>query len=93
MPIYDYQCMGECGTVENVTAHMDEPYLTCPKCGRAPAKRLFSPPTSKHIGDLEPYLDENMGPTPVWITSRAHKAEELKRRGLIMKRSIGDGTR
>ena len=91
MPNYDYSCEN-CGTVE-AFAHMDDIFIECPKCGKAPAKRLFSPPAAKPILDIEPYWDENMDSTPVYITSRRQKADELKKRGLVMKRGIGDGYR
>lgn len=89
MPRYDYECP-RCGTIEDVITGMNEIFISCPKCNKEAAKRLFSPPVSKPVCDIEPYWDENITGTPVYITSRAHKAEVLKQHGLKMRKGISD---
>lgn len=82
MAIYDYQC-AVCGLIPDVIAHIADEQIVCPTCG-AFARRLFSPP-SAIICDIDPYVDENLGQGGMYITSRQHKREVLKRSGLVQK--------
>ena len=41
MPIYEYECSGDCGVIEEIQNISDEPLTKCPKCG-SPCKRLIS---------------------------------------------------
>lgn len=88
MPNYDYQC-SSCGTVEERYAHIDEIMVVC-SCG-ALMTRLFSPP-AHIICDIEPYWDDHISQTgqPVYVESKKHREELLKRNGLRMKRGISD---
>lgn len=86
MPIYDYSCP-ECGVIRDVTAKICHEYLRCPECGRQ-MRRLFSPPVCQRTNDgcdLTPYLEENLGPKPIWIESRRQKRELLRRANTFIK--------
>lgn len=80
MPLYDFSCTN-CGPVKDVFAKMEDMEVPCPKCGED-MQRLFSP-TRNIIADLEPYLDENLGHTPVYVKSKRHKRDLLKRANLV----------
>jgi putative FmdB family regulatory protein len=79
MPIYDFLCP-QCGKVLDVYAKMDE-REKIHSCGST-MTRLLSLGVNA-IQDIQPYMDENLGPEPVYIRSRRHQRDELKRRGLV----------
>ena len=83
--VYDYMCPS-CGEIENVTARLEEENIDCPKgCGHK-AFRLFSPPRSKPICDIEPYFDVNLGRDGgTYVTSRRHKKRLLREQHLEIK--------
>lgn len=88
MPTYDYHCLG-CGKTVEMVAPIDSyPVMPC-DCGGS-LIRQFSPPKSKPILDIEPYIDENIDKNgkPTWVKSRQHKAQLLKENGLAMYNSI-----
>lgn len=87
MPNYDYMC-SSCGKVEAKFTHIDDTTCVC-SCG-AMMTRMFSPPISKPILDIEPYWDENIAPQPILVQSRKHKEQLLKENGLKMKRGLSD---
>lgn len=80
MPLYDFSC-DNCGLVKDVFAKMVEMEKPCPKCGED-MTRLFSP-SRNIITDLQPYLDENIGHSPVYVKSKRHKKDLLKRANLV----------
>ena len=77
MPLYDYECH-KCGVMPDLWARIAEVSLNCPKCGTQMV-RLISP--SNIICDIEPYVDETLGP----VHSRQHKMARLKEEGLAIK--------
>lgn len=42
-------------------------------------------------GVKEPYWEEHLGPDPIYVRSRAHKAKLLKERGLTEKSAVRGG--
>jgi putative FmdB family regulatory protein len=80
MPLYDYKCP-KCGKLSDIIASICDTTLPCPHCGET-MTRLFSYNVNV-IPDLEPYLDDNISHNPVWIKSKQHRREEMKKRGLI----------
>jgi putative FmdB family regulatory protein len=85
VPRYDYKCPA-CGTIEDVVAHINEEEIECPRCQAHMATRLFSPPTSRPICDIEPYFDENLGKDGgQWVKSRRHKRQLMKSEHLEMR--------
>jgi len=77
VPIYDYRC-DDHGEVENVWAGINEE-VPCRECGKLMI-RLISP--TRIAPDWEPYLEHNMGHEPVYIKSRQHYYNEMRKRGL-----------
>jgi len=43
MPLYEYQCGGQCGRFEIIQKFSDAPLQTCPTCGQEVQKLLSSP--------------------------------------------------
>lgn len=81
MPLYDYQCP-KCGEVQNVWAKMDDTTIKHDACGHW-MRRLIS---ATYINpDIQPYLEENAGHTPVLIKSRRHRTQVLKELGLSIR--------
>ncbi len=79
MPIYDFQC-GDCHKIfENLgKAHLESCH--CPECGGI-AKKIFS---GTRFVPFKPYVEYDLGPKPVEITSKKQLEKELKSRGLMM---------
>lgn len=79
-PIYDLKC--DCGREEkDVLCGINE-YPPCIKCGE-PLKRVIG--HYQVIGDLEPYLDENLTSKPVLVKSKKHRKELMKEYGVSEK--------
>lgn len=83
MPIYDISCP-KCGEIKDVWAKIADEHLSCPYCGMK-TSRLISP--TKGICDIEPYFDENLAdskkcPYGQWVTSRQHRKQIMKEKGL-----------
>lgn len=78
MPLYDFQCK-ECSKVVEKYAKIEEETQEC-DCG-GEMKRLITTSFSAH-GDIDPYLDENIGREPVWIKSKKHRRQVMKREGV-----------
>jgi putative FmdB family regulatory protein len=79
MPIYDYKC-SQCGIKTDIWAGIDEQVISC-DCGLM-AYRVLSP--TRGNCDMEPHFDENLG-EGIWVKSRQHRKEEMKRLGLVDK--------
>lgn len=80
MPIYTYECE-QCGKRQDAFRKIDQRY-DGPEC-HGMMKKVIS--SYRVIGDLEPYVDENMGESPVVVKSRKHREQLLKERGLYEK--------
>jgi putative FmdB family regulatory protein len=78
MPIYDYKCAA-CGDIKERYAKVSQTALPCPSCG-AETQRLLTTRYSVHA-DLEPYWDPHIGREPVYIKSKQHRREVMKREG------------
>ena len=81
MPRYDFTCSMH-GRVDDLIARSDEYSKPCPECGQAMTRLL---PIPAIIPDYEPWIDENLGHNPVYVTSRRHHKQLLKERGLVIK--------
>jgi putative FmdB family regulatory protein len=79
MPIYDYECP-KCGPKTDVWAKIDEQLILC-DCG-AMASRVLS--ATRGNCDMQPYYDENLA-GGMWVQSRQHRKEQMKRAGLVDK--------
>jgi putative FmdB family regulatory protein len=85
MPTYNYECK-DCGKgVEAVRGIADR--NNCPRCecGGETFKVVSRPNVNP---DYEPYLDDNIMPHQstgegVWVKSRRHREEIMKRNGLV----------
>lgn len=77
MPLYDYECQ-LCKHVQERIEHMnDESAKTCAKC-EGPSVRIIT--TSFFAqGDLEDYVEYNLGEQPVRITSRAQRRKLMRK--------------
>jgi putative FmdB family regulatory protein len=86
MPRYDYECK-KCKSVQEFIFRVREKPLSvrCPVCGFF-MKSIIS--KVNIITDWAPYVDENMLPDPVLVTSRKHHSELLKRFNLEVKDPI-----
>lgn len=80
MPLYDFQC-DTCGKKDiDVYDSSLETAHGCSVCGDR-MRRLLPIPNIRP--DLQPYVDENMGHDPIYVSSRRQHKEELKKRGLV----------
>lgn len=74
MPIYSYICES-CGRTEDIYRKVEE--RNCgPEC-HGPMKKLMG--GHKIIKDLEPYLDADMTDKPVWVKSKKHRKQLMKK--------------
>lgn len=78
MPMYDFKCT-RCECEQEVYASIEEKERIC-KCGSTMIRLI----TSRYYtqSDWEPYYDEHIGDKPMWVTSRRHRRELLKKFGL-----------
>lgn len=76
MPLYTCRCK-TCSKEQDYYASMAECHdtPTC-ECGSTTEKIISS---YSVVGDLEPYLDQNLGEKPVWVKSKQHRAELMRR--------------
>lgn len=79
MPIYDYKCQ-ECGRVHEHYAKIDQAVMPCDECAGI-AKRMITARYSV-IPDLQPYWDPHIGKEPVYITSKKHREQVMRREGV-----------
>lgn len=80
MPVYEYECE-ECGRITDKIFRIDEkPERVSCQCG-ASARAIISAPQRRDC--WEPYWDEHLGPEPVYVTSREHRRQLKKERGLV----------
>lgn len=79
MPLYSYKC--DCGYTGDHWNKMDE-YEPCPKCS-VPMKRVLG--GFRVIGDIDPYMDENLGTTPVLVKSKKHREQLMKQHNVSEK--------
>lgn len=83
MPRYDFECP-DGHVTEKIMKISDSgiKYVTCKVC-RKLAKKVIG--GVANVKDFEPYWDENLSPGwgPVYVKSRRHKAELLRKQGLV----------
>lgn len=79
MPLYDFEC--SCGNKDiDVYDSPTETERVCSVC-KGKMRRLL--PLIYISPDIEPYIDENLDSLPVYVRSRRHLRDELKRRRLV----------
>ena len=80
MPIYTYQC-SKCGKeIEEVRKMKDHALEKPCECGGV-FKQVMS--WTYIAEDFEPYIDENLGPDPIYVKSKRHRRELMARAGLV----------
>ena len=77
----DLQC-AVCGDVlEDFWQHKGDAYPPCAAC-RGPMGRVYLTFPSLHRDEID-YIDDNLGPTPIRIRSRAERKRLMKEKGLV----------
>ena len=85
MPVYEYQCT-KCGKKKDKFNRIDD-HKKGPKSCKKVMRQFFG---NYHvIGDLEPYVDENIGESPVVVKSRKHREQLMRQFGSYEK--VGKG--
>ncbi len=88
MPMYDVEC--PVGHQGEVFAAIADRHVPCRTCHR-PTDRIWLRTSPGVIGDAMDYVDDNLGPVPVHITSRAQRKHLMQARGLQEKIRHVDG--
>jgi len=79
MPRYDVRCPQ--GHADTIITRWDDRQTPCRTCG-APTERVWVTATAV-IGDEIDYVDDNLGPEPIRIRSKAERRRLMKERGLV----------
>ncbi len=88
MPAYDYECPA-CGEIAErilpIDLRLDS--QMCQKCGQRMNKLV----TTRYnvVGDLDPYLDENLAEEPVYVKSKQHRQALMQEHGVTEKYGKG----
>ena len=84
MPLYDLKC-SSCNAVEERYISLSDldNDQSCIKCG-ADMNRIIGRDVNV-AGDLEPYVEYNLGHEPVYIKSRRHLDDICKKEGVYPK--------
>jgi len=88
MPAYDYECPA-CGKVEErilPVARRLDPQM-CPDCETRMAKLVTT--SYNVVGDIEPYVDENLASEPVYVKSKQHRQTLMREHGVAEKYGKG----
>ncbi len=87
MPLYEFSCQ-TCGKRESVINSVANRDSTPPQCGDGcDWMRIIT--SSKVIGDIEAYVDENIAPEPVVVKSRQHREKLMRKHGVYEKYGKG----
>lgn len=84
MPIFDFRCKSCNKTTEHIVKS-DVKEMVC-ECGEMSEKIITF--VTIHP-DFEPYLDEHLTSTPVWVKSKQHRKQLMEKYGVYEK--IGKG--
>lgn len=85
-----YECRCElCLKTEDIVRSVADRDKDLPICCGKVMKRVIS--RYNVVGDLDPYLDENLGDKPVWVKSKKHRERLMKEHGVYEK--FGKGWR
>ena len=90
MPMYDVRCSQ--GHVGEVLAAWQDKETPCRTCG-APTERIWIAGRRAVLGDAMDYIDDNLGPHPIHITSRAQRKTLMAKAGLQERIRHVDGDR
>ncbi len=88
MPMYDVECTN--GHQTEVLARIGDRSVRCRECGALTA-RIWLPTRRAVIGDAMDYMDHNLGPVPVHVTSRTQRKQLMAQAGLQEKIRHVDG--
>lgn len=80
MPTYDFVCLA-CRKEEEVFMKIAD-YQPPSCCGASMKQRIGG---YGIIGDLEPYMDPNIGEVPVFVKSKKHRKQLMKEHGIQEK--------
>lgn len=86
MPLYDFRCRS-CSDVKEKYANHEHRLSVCDFCG-GEMVRLVTTRYSVHR-DLKPYLDEHIAENPVWVKSKKHREELMKKHGVYESHGKG----
>lgn len=79
MPIYVYKC-SKCGQIHEDFRKMED-RKEGPECCGEKTRQHYG---NYHvIGDIKPYLDENISDKPVWVKSRQHREQLIKENKVV----------
>jgi putative FmdB family regulatory protein len=76
VPLYEYQCEGECGRFELIQKFADPPLQACPRCGR-PVHKLLSAPAIQFKGSgwyITDYARKGSGESKSDTSSKSEKS-------------------
>lgn len=80
MPTYDFFCQ-QCSKQEEIFMKLAD--YKAPECCGQKMKQVIG---NYHVvGDLEPYVDENIGNEPVLVKSKRHRRQLMKEHGVQEK--------
>lgn len=79
MPMYDVEC--DQGHQGEVLTSIEDRFTPCRTCGE-PTMRIWLRSSSGVLSDALDYVDDNLGPEPIHITSRSQRKRLMAERGL-----------
>jgi hypothetical protein len=79
MPMYDIECPR--GHQSEVLTKSEDRFPPCPECGE-PSNRIWLRTSAGVLGDALDYVDHNLGPDPIHITSRSQRKQLMAKAGL-----------
>ena len=89
MPMYDLEC--DNGHQTEMLTAIEDRHPACRECG-APTMRIWLRTSNGVIGDAMDYIEENLGPVPIHITSRSQRKRLMAQRGVreMIRHTDGD---
>jgi putative FmdB family regulatory protein len=81
MPIYEYKCK-KCGSTKDKFNRMVDHKKGPRCCGKVMGQHYGN---YYVVGDIQPYLEENIGDKPVVVKSKKHREQLMKENGVYEK--------
>jgi hypothetical protein len=85
--IYDVKCK-KCGEKQEIVRTVADRDKDLPVCCGETTRRIISL-KQNIVPDLEPYVEENLGEKPVYIKSKQHRKEVMRKEGVYEKYGKG----
>lgn len=82
MPLYDYECNDCAHRQMDIIKTYEDKQIDCNVCPGT-ARRIVT--VAHTFGDFAPYIDEHIGPEPIYIKGKAHRREVMKQTGVQEK--------